>query len=237
MNSKDTTLFDIHVNATDAENDKLTYKLYVSSNENNNYALKKTSSQVSPNTIVNLTASGLNEFQEYWWYVEVTDQYNTVQSEKQKLRTYCSGGGTCYGNTCTQNRTMCGNCDGKGQLYCNNSSCIETGSGFIPSSCSVCGAMYQMKRETYSCSSCGHMGYILVTYHSGCTPSTTEGSLSVPHSAGSCGKCDGGYIYSGKCSTHNLSDKHYYCSKHSYVGTDSSHTYNCPHGITGKHDS
>lgn len=237
LSSKDTTVFNIRANATDAENDKLTYKLYVSSLENSNYVIKVTSSNVEPNTYVRLTANGLNEFQEYWWYIEVSDKYNTVQSEKQKLKTYCSGGGTCYADTCTQNRSTCTYCDGDYQITCSNSSCVETGSGFIPSHCPKCGGGSQQKRETYGCSSCGHFGYILVTWGCSCGYSEKEGSLSVPHSAGSCTHCDSGYVYSGKCSRHNLSDKHYYCNKHSYTGTNSSHTYTCSHGITGKHDS
>lgn len=98
------------------------------------------------------------------------------------------------------------------------------------------GGMGQLKREHFSCEECGTFAYIIATCSS-CGYTAQEGSeLSVPHEI-SCSSCSDGYIYSGKCSTHNLTGEHYYCDEHSYVSTSSRHTYTCSHGETTKHDS
>ena len=72
FSSKTTNSLTFTARATDAENDNLTYTLYTST-DGNNWTLKQTLSNQTAGTQVTLTASGLAEYTNYYWKVEVTD--------------------------------------------------------------------------------------------------------------------------------------------------------------------
>ncbi|MCI8396290.1 MAG: hypothetical protein HFJ52_00950 [Clostridia bacterium] len=114
--SKDTNYIKINATGKDADGDKLTYKLYVSTDGTNWGTAKATLSNQTQNTQVTLMASGLSEYTEYYWKVEVTDSYTTANTGKQGwVRTYCPGkytNGTtcekCYGYGLTSRRFVSG---------------------------------------------------------------------------------------------------------------------------------
>ncbi|MCI8397260.1 MAG: hypothetical protein HFJ52_06520, partial [Clostridia bacterium] len=70
--SKTTNSITVTAKATDAQNDKLTYTLYTSTN-NSTWTQKATSSSVSSGTEVTLIANGLTEYTYYYVKVRATE--------------------------------------------------------------------------------------------------------------------------------------------------------------------
>ena len=70
--SKTTNSITVTAKATDAQNDKLTYTLYTSTN-NSTWTQKATSSSVSSGTEVTLTASGLSQYTYYYVKIRATE--------------------------------------------------------------------------------------------------------------------------------------------------------------------
>ena len=88
--SKDTNYIKINATGKDEDGDKLTYKLYVSTDGTNWGTAKATLSNQTQGTQVTLTASGLVPYTEYYWKVDVTDGIKPESTGKQGwIRTYC----------------------------------------------------------------------------------------------------------------------------------------------------
>ena len=90
--SKDTNYITIKATGKDLDGDKLTYKLYVSTNGTTWGTAKATLSNQTQGTQVTMTASGLTKYTQYYWKVEVSDSVATANTGKQGwVRTYCPG--------------------------------------------------------------------------------------------------------------------------------------------------
>ena len=247
---KTTTQFRIKLGATDSNGDKLTFTLYYSTTENGTYTEVKGDPIKSGGTkTVAVSSTGFKEYTTIWWYVTLTDGTHTVTSEKQSLKTYCSGtGSTCYSATlCTANRTTstCSMCQGSRQ--CNASVTYSYRARAVlsyDSTCSFCGSA-TIKNETavarlsITCPNHGETTMI-GCYDNGCNSQVSSHYINNKGCTQLCSICYGsGTITSyGTCSTHSRSGTHYYCTRHTqtYVGTSSAHTY-CSHGYVSQHDN
>ena len=102
--SKTTDSITVQANATNTNEDSLTYTLYISTSPSENYTEAATATGNSGSN-VNLTASGLSQYTTYYYYVTVTDQIADNQSSTYNQRTYCPGTGhttsSCTGTTTT----------------------------------------------------------------------------------------------------------------------------------------
>ncbi len=97
FSSKTTSSITIRATATDADNDRITYKLYTSTSSSSGFTQKASTSAAS-GTQVTLTASGLSQYTTYYYYVEASDGYETKKGSTSSVRTYCPGTGlTCNG--------------------------------------------------------------------------------------------------------------------------------------------
>ena len=110
--SKTTDSITVQANATNTNEDSLTYTLYISTSPSENYTEAATAAGNSGSN-VNLTASGLSQYTTYYYYVTVTDQISDNQSTTYNQRTYCPGTGhttsSCPGTTTTTvNCNRCG---------------------------------------------------------------------------------------------------------------------------------
>lgn len=241
LSSKTTTEIQIAAKATDADGDSLTYALYTSTSQTGTYTKKATSSSVTQNTQVTLSATGLTNYTTYWWYITVSDGSDTVTSEKQSVKTYCPGGttetcSTCNGNgtvsyTCTDGyRYTCSTCSGSGKIPCPGTPTLvdET-----YTTCPSCGNSTGYRVSNYKCSTCGVTGY-----GRGCDVCGFEGEHTNKHanSTITCTSCGGsGYSSSNLCehgryTSHTVTD---ICSNCSGNGTVS---VNCSHGYMEQHD-
>ena len=87
---KTTSSITIKAKATDAQNDALTYTMYVST-DNTNWTQKATSSSVSSGTEVTLTANGLAEYTNYYWKIDVSDTLlDSTHIANIPIKTLCS---------------------------------------------------------------------------------------------------------------------------------------------------
>ena len=107
FSSKTTNSLTFTAKATDAQNDKLTYTLYVST-DGNNWTSKQILSNQTSGTTVTLTAGGLSEYTNYYWKIDVSDGKLNSAGRSSTIRTYCPGG---------QRRT-CSKCNGNGEYPC-----------------------------------------------------------------------------------------------------------------------
>ena len=73
--SKTTNSITVTARAVDAQNDELTYTMYVST-DNVNWIQKATSSSVASGTTVTLTANGLAQYTYYYVKVRATETYS-----------------------------------------------------------------------------------------------------------------------------------------------------------------
>ena len=125
VSSKTTSSFTVTTSATDADEDNLTYKLYVGD------SLKATSSATASGTQVTLSATGLSEYTNYSYYVTATDGTETSTSSTASVRTYCPGN-TCTG---TISSSTCSSCNGTGHGKCSGTlSLNDASSGY----CETC---------------------------------------------------------------------------------------------------
>ena len=247
---KTTTQFRIKLGAEDSNGDQLTFTLYYSTTENGTYTEVKGDPINSGGTkTIAVSSTGFKEYTTIWWYVTLTDGTHTVTSEKQSLKTYCSGtGSTCYSATlCTANRTTstCSMCQGSRQ--CNASVTYSYRARAVlsyDSTCSFCGSA-TIKNETavarlsITCPNHGETTMI-GCYDNGCNSQVSSHYTNNKGCSQSCSACWGAGTTTsyGTCSTHSTSGQHYYCNKHTqtYVGTSSAHTY-CSHGYISQHDN
>lgn len=243
---KSTNKFTIRMQATDLDGGYLTYSLYYSTSEDGNYTKAGTAS-VAAGTYTDISQTGLKEYTDYWWYITVTDGEETVTSEKQKLRTYCSGSNlTCSSTTyCSKGYTtqQCSICGGSGSCYKADGVLQESTKSVVYSHLDGCSYNYasSISATKYYCDICG--AYVIYTTCPDCgvteySPSGYDTQLfSIPstHRCGNCGG-DGEEQVITNCPEHNTAGGHYYCTTHNYVGNNSTHKY-CSHGKTSKHDS
>lgn len=232
LQDRQTNSLTIVTRATDADGDNLTYELYLKGNST--VQETKTAAQ---NTDVTFTLTGLEEYTTYTWYIIASDASLSTESSDASARTYCSGTGfTCNATLCTVNRQEVDN-------YCGETVSITelSGGNAVPSvNCPFCGESgtdgkckaYYSKHLNGST----HELWIWDCQEKGWMIDSGE-SLGSNFNiwSGKCMYVEGtSYDYSSECTTHKLYDEHYYCTKHSYVGTSSTHTY-CSHGKIDKH--
>ena len=129
FSAKTTNSLTIKARATDGNSsDRLTYTLYTSTSNTGGFTNKATLSNQTPGAEVTLTASGLSQYTEYYYYVTVSDGKSTNQSATQdRVRTYCPGNTLyCRGGTrCPgPSTTTCTVCNGLGSWFqCTDMSC------------------------------------------------------------------------------------------------------------------
>ncbi|MCI8396896.1 MAG: hypothetical protein HFJ52_04425, partial [Clostridia bacterium] len=95
--SKDTNYIKINATGQDKEGGTLTYTLYVKT-ASGSWQSKATTTG-SPNSPVTLTASGLTEYTDYYYKVDIRDNGNLTGTTGQlgSVRTYCPGPVLCSG--------------------------------------------------------------------------------------------------------------------------------------------
>ena len=223
FNSKTENSITIDAQATDADNNNLTYTLYTSTSENGSYS-EKAKQTANANTKVSLQATGLNMYTSYYYYVTVTDGIVTTTSSKNTVKTYCKAS-LCTGPF-TQTVT-CPTCNGTGGYYDGCTSTKgTTGSdlaGYASSDyvCSFCGGHYGAGAAYYTgwwtCDRCGYTRYVSgkVCSHSHALGAAYE--LGGSHSTYV--SCPTTITQSINCS-HGKSSQHYYCSTHGNVNSE-----------------
>lgn len=241
LDTKTTTELYFAVKATDADGDSLIYELYTSTSETGVYTKNENSVLVAENTQTTLSATGLENYKTYWWYITVSDGEETVTSEKQSVKTYCPGGtvsncGTCNGTgeisyTCSDGySTTCSTCNGSKKIKCPGSP--EKVSETV-SECPSCGNNTYYVRS-YKCSTCGTTGT-----GTGCERSACNYNYSKTdnHSSATitCTSCSGtGKIYHycdhSKAYSHTAYKTCTTCKGNKTV------TATCSHGYTKQHD-
>lgn len=204
LSEKTPTSLKIKMLATDADGDKLTYKLYL------NNELKTTSEKTNSGSEVILEATKLSNYTTYNYYIEVDDGNDTAKSETKTAKTqcpgntnYCSGGTVCYEGT----SSYC-----SGGTWDNYSIACETpgcgyyirnpGSFSLSDPCPRCGST---ANHEYQCLKCGKFTT------SPCHLTPCSHGYTYSHTVNH--ECSHGYIYSHtvNCS-HNKSNSHYYCN-------------------------
>lgn len=101
---------------------------------------------------IELTASGLSEYTEYYWKIDVSDNKLLDSTDKQEaLRTKCSGKGLKCSDA---ERIKCEICDGVGQLtHSTKVKYVSVGSQWYRGPCMICGDDYYVLIYTYTCPS------------------------------------------------------------------------------------
>ena len=251
--SKTTSSITVDSVAQDAAGRDLTYTLYVSTNQDGPYTAKATQTQTA-GTSVTLTASDLDMYTTYYYYVGIQSGAVTAETPtKGNVRTYCSGrtysctpkycsGGytttTKVPHTTTTTTKTCTTCSGKGTIACNGSVTTDRISGNI---CPSCGDHNMFMVYQY-CSKCSASKPVSKT----CSKCGYNYSSTFSHNALKCSTCSGtGKVtttettYTNETTRHNCSHgyyySHYYCSH--YNNTSSSTHYYCAHSMSGvQHD-
>ena len=248
FSSKTTSSIRVTARATDANGDRLTYRLYTSTSQNGTYTQKATTS-ASQSSTVTLNATGLSNYTTYWWYVQVSDGEVTRTSSKQSVRTYCPGTGyTCYPDSCSGTQTTtCSACDGVGEISerCSGGSSTRcskcNGTGTVSERCRGSWSTYYVSRcpdcggnalgTGKSCDECG------ASYESGRCPdcgSFSSGSSSHRTISTDCSRCSGGWIEE-ECS-HGYTYSHtYYTTCSTCRGLGNTTSSPCIHGYSSSH--
>ena len=222
--------------ATDADNDKLTYYLYVGGSR------KATATNVTSGTTKYLTAGGLSEYTYYDWYVEVTDGNSvngTTYSGTYNNRTKCSGGYYSYETTECTTRYDCGGGDSvpiygactngctNGLLTCDGQGTTSISNGGRQGlTCPSCGFDTYAEYREFHCSRCGADGFA----EAGCIRESCElyhmVKSHIHPTTYDCPNCNGGQMVTGyshtQCS-HGVTYSHTYCSH--YDVNPPYHTY------------
>ena len=241
---KTKTINSITVEATATstnEEDIITYELYAATAEDGEYTKQGESISEEQNTAVELTASGLENYTVYYWYVKASST-SAVESSKTRTRTKCPG------NTATETTTTCTTCNGTGTATytCKGGSSCSTcgGTGSITCTGTIqeeysslgsfvttcCGSNYEYQ---YVCSSCG---YVWGRKCASCgTKTGTTSSGGTCGRSKSCSKCTNG---TRPC-IHNQTSSHDYtdtCTTCNGTGSIAITVTGCSHGQTEEHD-
>ena len=184
-NNKTSNTITVTAVAMDSDNDNLTYEMYVSTSPTSGFTQKAISSATIQGNQVTLTATELNQYTDYYYYVTVTDGTETKQSATSTaIRTYCPGTGyTCPGATTTT--TQCSACSGYGTIPVSCNTCRGTSYRYRYNKyeflCTKCGS--PTRWTTNNCSMCGGDGQLqttvpcshgLMTSHNYCSHNRTS---------------------------------------------------------------
>ncbi len=156
LNKKTTNSITVNAQATDADNNNLTYTLYTSTSKSSGFTQKAKSAATTSGTQVTLTASGLSQYTNYYYYITVTDGTETVQgSTSTAVRTFCPGN-TEYCSGGREESEDCSRCGGTGNMYrCHICSYTMTYMG----TCLRCSNKI-LASDRIDCTSCGGEGEI-----------------------------------------------------------------------------
>ena len=229
LNSRSTTSLQIRAMSTDSNDGQtLTYTLYTSTNGSS--WTRKTSTSATEGNYVYLKASGLSNYTYYYYYVNVSDGYASVDSSKSgRARTYCPGNNlTCYTSSCSGYRkNTCSTCRGTGKIPCPG--VPQQTSLTTTATCPSCGKNTAI-RKTFKCYTCGVTGNSGINCTS-CGYSVPKTNVH-PSSKIDCTSCNGLGYKKTSCS-HGYSSSHRYCSHYNNTSR-TSHKY-CSHGYTSQH--
>ncbi len=223
FSSKTTSSITVSARATDNNGDNLTYTLYTSTSSTGNFTKKATSSSTASGNSVSMRASGLRQYTNYYYYVEVTDGKLTTKGDvSSAVRTYCPGTGlTCTGPFTTEKE--CSTCGGSGSIRttCTGGRVSRT-TGTFNNQCSSPGCTGRQQWARGKCSKCSTQLY----YHVWCSSCGWDSGDETPPSSHSrtttCSACSG----TGSSGTVSSPCKHGKYATHSY----------CSHGYTSQHD-
>ena len=177
--NKTTNSITVTANATDENNDSLTYSLYVSTSQSSGFTHAATSSPTSSGSTVTLTASNLSEYTYYYYYVTVTDgQISATSSTSSAVRTFCPGNTSSCSGGKTQ-ESSCSSCSGRGRRQV----------------CTRCGAIMH---NLMDCFACGNSRY----RYEDCTACNGTGDYTtfVP--------CTHGFLYAHSYCSHGYTSQH-----------------------------
>lgn len=156
LNTKSTNSITVNAQATDADNNNLTYTLYISTSESSGFTAKATSAATASGTQVTLTASELNQYTYYYYYVTVTDGEETVQGTTSTAVRTCCPGNTKHCSGGKEVAEDCSRCGGSGRLYkCHVCSYVMSYMG----DCLRCSSAI-LASDRIDCTSCGGEGEI-----------------------------------------------------------------------------
>ena len=241
---KTKTINSITVEATATSsnsNDNITYELYTSTTENGDYTKQGQSVSKVQNTSVELTASGLDNYTVYYWYVKASSTA-TVQSIKTRTRTKCPG----TGKTIITETVTCPNCNGTKTVTetCKGGSSCSTCNGTGKVTCT--GTIEIARAYNFACTSCGSKSYYFYTcsscgYEVGrkcASCGETNGTTSTGGTCGrsvSCSNCTNGK----RPCTHGNTSSHTYtttCKTCNGTGETTTTVTGCVHEKTEEHD-
>ena len=236
--SKTTSSITVDAIVQDKAGRDITYTLYVSTNKNGPYTAKASTTKVA-GTKVTLTASGLNMYTNYYYYVGIQSGKVTAETtSKGNVRTYCSGRTNsctpkyCSGGYTSSGTRSCSKCGGTGKMACTGT----TDWGFGPTKtlrCPKCGENTFTAGTGYFCDTCGAFKDT-----GGCSNCGYVTPAGLTHNKISCTTCggDGRVSYSTRYDcTHGYYSSHYYC-QHSNNRSSTTHYY-CAHSQSGvQHD-
>lgn len=239
--SKTTNSITIDTVVEDEAGRNITYTLYVSENKAGPYEAKANKEAVA-GTNVTLTASNLDMYTNYYYYVGVKSGTVTAESStKNQVRTFCSGRTNsctptyCKGGTRTSYQGTCSKCSGAGSITCTGTMKKVYTTGGPGSTCPRCGNPNSYGGYNWSCDTCsasGHYYWCTCGYKNGSTPS---------HNKKKCTTCGG----DGKVTKYRTSNcshgfgygsSHYWCQHSNDMGSSATHYY-CEHSTAGvEHD-
>ena len=230
--SRSTTSLQIQARATDSNDGQtLTYTLYTSTNGSS--WTRKTSTSATEGNYVYLTASGLSNYTYYYYYVNVSDGYESRDSSKSgRARTYCPGNNrTCYTSYCSGSSSRtCSKCRGSGKIPCPGP-VVQTHTTYMK--CPKCGKANAAHQNHFKCQTCGITGTSDIMHEvNGCWYYSGTATNNHSNAKITCTTCKGRGYTTTSCS-HGRTSSHRYCSHYSYT-TSTSHRY-CSHGYTSQH--
>ena len=230
--SRSTTSLQIQARATDSNDGQtLTYTLYTSTNGSS--WTRKTSTSATEGNYVYLTASGLSNYTYYYYYVNVSDGYESRDSSKSgRARTYCPGNNrTCYTSYCSGSSSRtCSKCRGSGKIPCPGP-VVQTHTTYMK--CPKCGKANAAHQNHFKCQTCEITGTSDIMHEvNGCWYYSGTATNNHSNAKITCTTCKGRGYTTTSCS-HGRTSSHRYCSHYSYT-TSTSHRY-CSHGYTSQH--
>ncbi len=234
ISSKTSSSLTISALARDNEGDALTYKLYMAqvTGSTPTYSLKATSEAIASGTAATLQATGLSNYTDYNYYVEVSDGQVETTCETQVGKTQCSGR-TSY---CSSAYT----CNSGSRSYCNNYSQCSGGTSVR------CVGGNSITRATEGCLSCGELADIGATVCEKCGGTVGQICTVCNKPLENCPKhpCEHGEMEAhtvttncshGYSSAHVVPCSHGYTTAHYYNIVKCSHGYSYTHAVVCSH--